>query len=282
MSTVAKVLIVLNLVLAAAFLASAAAFLGYQDHWKAKNEATTKQWQTEVGDLKAQLKTANDKTAEVTRQANEAIADAGAAKKQAADDRAQNDMLREHTKQISGSLTSLTRANEAMQATLSANQALISSLQEARQRLTEAVNAANDAKDAAIRQLNALQVANDSQAKEKEELLQKLGEISKQLQHAEAEVAAFRAKFPGSDVAAEQPPTDTGRVLAVDSGTNVVIVSLGAEDHLKPGFRYIVSRGADYVGTIEITNVEAKKSAARSLRDLQKSPIQIGDMIMPR
>ena len=38
MNTVAKILIVVNLVLAGAFLASAGNFLGQMDHWKNKYE----------------------------------------------------------------------------------------------------------------------------------------------------------------------------------------------------------------------------------------------------
>ena len=77
-------------------------------------------------------------------------------------------------------------------------------------------------------------------------------------------------------------PSQQGRVLAADGGANVVVISLGAEDGVKEGFEYRVSRGSNYVGRIRITNVESKKSAGRSIMDLQKSPIQPGDLITSR
>ena len=62
----------------------------------------------------------------------------------------------------------------------------------------------------------------------------------------------------------------------------MAIISLGAEDGVRPGYRYTVSRGSQYVGMIEITDVQAKQSAGRSIKSLQKIDLQRGDRVMSR
>ena len=95
-----------------------------------------------------------------------------------------------------------------------------------------------------------------------------------------AETAVSRAGGAG-DVPMDQP-AHAGQILSVDNSANVAIISLGAEDGVRPGFRYTVSRGNQYVTMIEITDVQAKQSAGRSIKTLQKADIQRGDRVMSR
>jgi hypothetical protein len=77
-------------------------------------------------------------------------------------------------------------------------------------------------------------------------------------------------------------PAHEGQVLSADSAANVAVISLGSEDGVRPGFKYTVSRGSQYVAMIEITDVQAKQAAGRSVKSLQKSAIQKGDRVMSR
>ena len=57
MSTLAKVFVVLNLLLAVAFLGAAAAFLGHSDNWKAKHDKLDLLSRAEIGSLTASVTT---------------------------------------------------------------------------------------------------------------------------------------------------------------------------------------------------------------------------------
>jgi hypothetical protein len=282
MSTVAKILVVLNLVLAAAFMASAAAFLGYQDHWSQKHALLEKEKDRLVNEEKAKVTEATAAVARLTRQAQDADQARVTAEAQAAKDRSQNELLANQVKLTTANLASATRSLEAAQGTIQSNLTLIGTLQEARQKLTEQVGAANDAKDAAVRDTNQTRVALENLQREKEATGTQIDELTKQLQSAQFRLDAMQRSGVGTDVPTEQPPSLSGRILAADNAANVVVISLGDEDKVKAGFRYIVARGDGYVATIEITKVEAKKSAARSLKDLEKSPPRVGDTVIPR
>jgi chromosome segregation ATPase len=236
-----------------------------------------------VAEKDATIKEHTDQVARLTRQASDADQARTTAEAQAAKDRAQNELLSTAHKEATANLASATRSLAAAQVTIQSNQQLISTLQEARQKLTEQVLAANDAKDAAIRQTNQTQVAVENLQREKEAQAQQIEDIQKQLQSSRFEnEARQRRGGDASDIPTDQPPSLSGRVLAADNAANVVVISLGDEDKVKIGHRYIVARGDQYIATIVVTKTEAKKSAARSLKDLQKSPPQVGDTVLPR
>ena len=49
---------------------------------------------------------------------------------------------------------------------------------------------------------------------------------------------------------------------------------------MKPGFQYIVSRGAEYIATIQIDDVQAKKASGSALQGMSKGKPQKGDRVM--
>ncbi len=101
---------------------------------------------------------------------------------------------------------------------------------------------------------------------------------------AESEQAVARARFelespsrrPGIDPVTRQPAQQT-TVAAVGAAGEVVSIPLGSDDGVRVGFVYTVSRSSLYVGQIEITETRPKSSKGRSVRPLQRRPIQVGD-----
>jgi hypothetical protein len=106
---------------------------------------------------------------------------------------------------------------------------------------------------------------------EEQEILQETREALRKAQHAAADQRA------GLD-----QPAHEGHVVSVDDGADAVVISLGSVDGVKPGFRYTVSRGNQWVAMVEIAGVQAKVSTGRSIKNLQKMDIQIGDRVMSR
>jgi uncharacterized phage infection (PIP) family protein YhgE len=281
MSTVAKVLVVLNLILAVAFVASASSYLGQQDHWKAKFDGKVTELATQKATYEKQLELERADKAKVSAQANAALAAKEAAEATATALTGEANMLREAIRQAGGTATANSRALEAAQGTITALQGQVAQLQQVRQDLTNNLAAANKARDDAEKEANKNQVAITNLTAEKQALEGRLAEVQQELDRAEFQLAAYKEKFRDADVPTAQP-SHQGRVLAVDADTNVVIISLGSEDGVKEGFEYRVSRGAAYVGRITITSVESKKSAGRSMLDVQSKPIEAGDTVVSR
>lgn len=282
MNTVAKILIVVNLVLAGAFLASAGNFLGQMDHWKNKYELETADLLEQLDQKQILIDKERKEKADLITQSNAMDTQREAAVVEATKARQQADLLKEAHNQASTQLTQATAALEKAQDTIKSNQQLIDALQGERAKNSEALRVAQDAKEAAIRNLAEKEQQFENLMAQKQALEAQLEDTKHQLRSAQltAETAVSKAGGAG-DVPMDQPAHD-GQILAVDSGANVAIISLGAEDGVRPGYRYTVSRGSQYIGMIEITDVQAKQSAGRSIKSLQKVDIQRGDRVMSR
>jgi hypothetical protein len=282
MNTVAKILIVVNLVLAGAFLASAGNFLGQMDHWKKKYDLKTAALQEELDQKDIVIQNERNEKATLLSQSTELQAQREAALKEASEVRGQNDLLKEAFNQASTQLTQATAALEKAQDTIRSNQTLIDALQGERAKNSEALRVAQDAKEAAIRNLAEKEQQFENLMAQKQALEAQLEDTKNQLRSAQLTAETAVAKAGGAGDVPMDQPAHGGQILAVDPATNVAIISLGAEDGVRPGYRYTVSRGSQYVGMIEITDVQAKKSAGRSIKSLQKVDIQRGDRVMSR
>jgi septal ring factor EnvC (AmiA/AmiB activator) len=282
MSTVAKILVVVNLVLAGAFLASASAFLGNQDQWRKRHETDTAALKVDIDREKEKVARLTTQNATLTSQFQGVQDQLTKANNDATQFRTQNDVLKEAFNQASTQLTRATEALNEAQKTIAANRGLIDTLQAERTALADAKRAALEQKDAVTRQLNQKEVQMESLMGEKQALEARVEQLGNDLRSAELALQSVQSKVgPGLDVALDQP-AHTGRVLDVDTKLGIAVISLGEEDGVKPGYRYTVSRGSNYVTIIEITDVSARQSAGRSIRDLQKSAPQKGDTVMSR
>jgi hypothetical protein len=259
-----------------AFLGAAATFLGYVDSYRGKftdeqkaheNTRTTKDKKiadqdAEIAKLKGEVTTAQGEKATATDR--EMVTARAYAELKAAYDSA------------SASLTRLTAAHTVANDTIKGLTELKEQLQANATTLKEATRAAQDERGAAVKAMNQAQLDLENSRGTIRELEQKLAACEDSLARLRFEKEAGVRSGTGTG-AGEPQPAQTAKVMASDPGTNIVVISLGSEDGVKVGYRYVVSRGASYVGMIEVTSTEAKQSAARSIRDLQKSEIRVGD-----
>ena len=58
---------------------------------------------------------------------------------------------------------------------------------------------------------------------------------------------------------------------------NLVMLSVGAEDGVKKGYRFTISRGERYIGKVEVEKVFDDMSSAKILADWTKGPIKEND-----
>lgn len=280
MSTVAKILVVVNLALAAAFVGSASTYLGNQDHWK-------KKWQTTKDQLEEELNTKQKVIDERTTERDVAISarrDADT-KEAAASARAQqlelnNQKLRVAYDEKTHQMTKATEALSVMSDTLGANQSLINNLKDENQTQYQALAEVRSALNSAREQVDRLGLQLESETEKGKAFEGQIANLREDIERAGFEIQSWKDRFPNAGIVGPAQPAHSGKVLAADGENNVYVLSLGAEDGVEKGFRYVVSRGNQYVATINITDVQSKQSAARAIGALSKGKIRRGDTIM--
>jgi chromosome segregation ATPase len=277
MSTVAKILVVLNLGLAAAFLGSAANYLGYQETYRSQlndeklaHSSTKKSGEEALAREQNRVRELQGLLTDATNQK-----DTSEANKQRLEGELKH--LRELFAQLSGDLDRAQKSIESMTSTINSNRTLIDQLQTANNELRENLRGSQGDRDAAVQQVNALEIQLKRETDKTVKLEADLADLMEARNRLQFELNWFKERFPGAS--AQVQPPHTGLVLAADPKLNVFVISLGEEDGVKPGFQYTVSRGSEYVGTIQISDVQAKQSSGFALRGLSKTAIQRQDVV---
>jgi hypothetical protein len=257
MSSVAKVFVVLNLILAVMTFGAAATLLGAQDDYKAAVEKTS----AEFADYKKARDDEWSKNQEQIRTQTNLASSASA--------RAQDAEAREATLR-----TDLTNAQRVNQSQLSTNDSLAKEVAAANKiiadnkewmertaaeakKCTDDATKARKALDDEINNRVQLeqQIANLNERVE--QMAAEKGDVDKKLR----EVMFERDEYARRHGPLTPSPGAEGSVLNVraaddGSGASLVQISVGSKDGVRSGDEYHLSRGGVYVGWIQITDVE--------------------------
>ncbi len=278
MSTVAKILVVLNLLLAGYFLSSASTFLANQDKLKDKladeegrHDVTKKNKDEEIASLVSRLRAVQQDLTKVQTERTELATKATAIS-------AEITHLREAYNELAANATRAQRTVDQLSNSLNSARDMGAALQSDNNNLRDNLKSAQDDRDAKVAQVNALQQQLTNETEKGKSLESKLASANEKIKRQGFEIAYIKDKFPG--IIASNQPAHSGKVLAVDNDANVFVMSLGKEDGVESGFQYIVSRGSEYIATIQITDVQAKQSAGRAIKSLSKGAINRGDKVM--
>jgi len=68
-----------------------------------------------------------------------------------------------------------------------------------------------------------------------------------------------------------------GKVLQVEEAVNIVILNVGEKDEVKPGMEFVISRGDKYVGKVRVRNIYRDMCSATILPEMTKEALQVGD-----
>jgi uncharacterized protein (DUF3084 family) len=278
MSTVAKILVVLNLILAGFFLASASNYLGQQDNFSKKltaeiaaHDQTRKELTTRVTELEDTVRQQQKDTNALREERSVAQAETQRL------DAALKHMTEAYD-QVAENSTRAQRAVDQLTNSLNATRALNDALTKDNTQLREGLTASANDRDAKVSQVNALQMQLQNETERANSLETKLATAKEENERQAFTIAWFQDRFPG--VSAVAQPAHTGRILAANNKDNVYVISLGEEDGVKAGFQYIVSRGDEYVATIQINDVQAKQAAGFALKGMSKGEVRRSDTVM--
>ena len=281
MSTVAKVFVVLNLLLAVAFLGAAATHLGYDDSYRKKLTDVTAAKDQEIGRLNGLITESNREKANLSQQKNDATARADVANTRAdAYKQAYDQIVTDHNK-LQASYASATDAIKTAMGTIKNYETLTTNLQNERTSNLQALAAAQDAevqarKNQATTELNLEQATTqlqDSNAK--------LTQATADLESTRTKLESMIKQNPGSSVN-EAQPAQTAKILQADNAHNIFVISLGSEDGVRVGFKYTVARGNHYIAQIVIDRVEAKMASGSAVRGMSSGDVQQGDDVISR
>lgn len=83
------------------------------------------------------------------------------------------------------------------------------------------------------------------------------------------------ASIIGEDPEASQPVIPDAQVLAVRPEVGLVMISVGTQQNVKPGFRFTISRGDQYVAKVQVEKVYPDMCSARIVEGLQKRGMEV-------
>jgi TolA-binding protein len=276
MSAIAKILIVLNLLLAVAFLGAAATFLGQQESWKFKHTELNDKYTRETKELNDALTSVRNKNRELEQNASQAQSSLTAL--QSRFDQKETDYT-----QLSNAQNELIAKYNSLSATYDDIVAQNKQLAADKDRLVNEKDQAMSERRAAIDDKNNATTEQKRLEGEIEDLNTQIAELNKrlvanadELESANIKLEAYR-KQVGELPNLINPPKLDGKVTGVDNDLNIVLLSIGRDDDVKPGFTFTVYRGNEYVGKIMIDKVEKDYASGYSMKELQKHPIEVGD-----
>lgn len=260
MNQVARIFVVINLVLAAAFLMGAATFLKQSEDWKGKYDGLEVDMNAQLDDKAQQI---NDLDAEVRR-------------------------LNDDKQRLSNEVATLQGTSSNLETQLQASNEAKSTAESAEQtaaatiaRLTEQIGTLtaqggdttelidkyrNDAADqlaraAAADDARAAAAADaDSKGREIAALNRRIELLNSELSDTKAKLGTYVAAYPPPSRPA-QPKID-GTVVRYDRDTDLVELSVGKNQGVQRGFTFDIIHGRDYVCTVRVDRVGDNTSVA--------------------
>ena len=282
MSPIGKVFLVLNLALAGLFVGSAASLVGASESYRLQTEDLQVQLTTakadaskEASGLQAQLTNAEGAKDRLAASKAQVESDRDALAEDLKTEQSQNSDLRERLSGIEGKLGDLESTNRS-------NTTRIAELNtEARNLRDERDGAVDDREDALMAKASA-ERGNDQAQRQSNELSIALGREKDRANSAEAKLAEVAKLYKVDLNTLNAQPDLAGVVLdASYEGTPVVVINLGTQDQVKPGFTFDVYNGATYKGRIYIETVNTHQAAA-TVQMAGNARIAAGDAVVTR
>lgn len=280
MSMVAKILIVLNLILAVAVMGAAGAYLQSAENWKKSHEDAEVKYKGEIGTLNERL-----------TKTQVSLDDAGRAKATAlqmqAAAEASNRTLTENSallsKQLSdqaGSLAGIDAKMKDLQGNLDAARTANEKLQGEKSQAEADKRAALDAQAKAETEQKRLTAENGNLSSMLDATQKDKAALADSLEAANTHLHMYQAKYGNLGV---ETASVKGQILAADSAMDIYLISVGTKDGVKIADELTVFRGDAFVAVVVVDQVFENKASVivKKLngKPMKKSDIKTGDKV---
>ncbi len=276
MSLFAKIMVVVNFILAVAFLAAAGTLLGAAENYKEKWQNATKDWQAEKSNLEAQVTKRDNEAKEAAERYAQSQKGQAAAEAQLKVMQDSNASLAEAHRVLRADLEKLATSQKDLQET---NNGLNKDLEKTRTELANEMSSRRelDAKNKA----QSDDIARLSQDKETAEKSLTAANVQMKAQadkidQQTTELARFVAE-KGHLTGSKTMKAVQGVVQAVDNKADIYVLSIGSKDGVEVGYEFTVFRGSEYVSTIVIDKVFPNYSSGMTKSGMKKRDVMAGD-----
>ncbi len=276
MSLFAKIMVVVNLILAVVFLASAGTVLNAMESWKSKYKLDTDELHGQIANIEGQREAqrSQKETAQQAASATETAKVAAEAKLSVL--QKSSDMLMAHNAKLEEQLQTLVGTQQDLQSKNSGLQELIETLRGDLARTQgekrDALSQAEALTQNVARLEQQLADANSSVASAE----MKITEQVEQIDSLQTEIAMYNKHFGQLPSGIAMKPLDAV-VQAVDNANDIYILSVGSTDGVKEGYEFTVHRNGEYIATVVVDKVFANHASARTKDGLKRKDAEAGD-----
>lgn len=279
MSTIGKILVILNLILAVAFVGSTATLLGTSGEWKAKHDALAAQLKEEQAAHQKLLDDVESKRRLVEDQL-------GSIKDEKGDLAIRNDALNSQIERLEAEKAQQATLLAKMEGTVADIQAQLGQLRQltvelqdkaetAQMREHEAFNAKEKAEQAMFAAKDELKNAKSKI----ESLTADLQDLRGRYDKSQAQLDRL-ASITGIDpnetgVSTQKPMDATVRAVNLASTPPFVILDVGGDQGVERGYLFDVFSGSTYKGRVRVDNVE--KALCSATLEMQVDGVQIAE-----
>jgi predicted nuclease with TOPRIM domain len=281
MSVVAKILVVINLLLAFVFLGAASTFLGEKETWKIRHEKDTADLRKQIDDLNVNLA--------------KAVEDRNGQREIANVFQVENADLKAQLQGKEAEHTTISEAQDKLLANYDRLSRTATDLQQTIDQLNSDKNSLIDEKDNALTEKRAAVETANTAVTEQKRLEREILNLQDQLAQVEKDMNALGEKLESTNLVVAQyqdkfgmladtmgVPLVRASVMAVNNDLNIVLLSVGRDDKVMPGFEFTIYRGNEYVGTVVIDKVEKDHCSGASKKEVERLNIAVGDKATTR
>lgn len=276
MSPIGKIFVVLNLLLAGAFLGWAGNALKTTQNWKEKYEQEQKNRTADLAKKDEEISKLNVDLNQVTEQQRQFHGE----RDQKA---AEADGLRRELDELKSRHDALSASLKKIESTLGDYNNTIAQLN---QQKDEAVQKANDAvrsADRAAQEKDSAEAAQRTAEEERKSAETRIADLEGERNQLKDEISKLETRlqvviadtnYNRGDV--EPAPRIDGYVLEVNRDLKLVVINRGSKHEVKEGYTFSIFRGSQFKGQVRINYVQ-DEMASGVIVGSEKSPITKGD-----
>jgi len=278
MSTFAKIMVVVNLILAVLFLASAGTLHGAAESWKKRHDDAVAQKDQNIQALENQVK-AKSGELDTARSENRSLdTRASTAEGQLKQLNDSNALLMREIETKNGEIQKLTAAvtdaANSVKDQTGRNEQLSNQLAQATADLAQLKDKLKTSEENLARETARADSSEKATAAAEAQNVS----LTNELDASRTLTAAYKAKFGAlSDVAVTAAVK--GVIQSASAKDDVFVLSVGSKDGVKVGYEFTVSRGSNYVTTIIVDAVYPNNASAHSKSGMKKMDAQAGDTV---
>jgi predicted nucleic acid-binding Zn-ribbon protein len=284
MSPIGRIFIVLNLILAAVFLAWAGNNVATSAQYKQKyedeqdaHEATKQELETQVSDLRVRLDTKSTEADTARSERDDAARD--------------RDRLTQENQDLARQISEANATNDKNAAAISDIQATLAAIETAKDEAVARAREAENARDDALASAQDANTRSEDLAAQNAALENQISDLNTTIAGLQRDVSSLDTQLATlvdvtgvtvSEIMGQELINASVLQAVYDIKPGLVALNVGSNSGVKRGYTFEVYNGAQYKGQVRVENVREDMCTALILRTEEGQTIQSGDKAATR